>query len=107
MLLLLVLLLLFMLLILILLVSLLADLVVSIGVNTTAFGRKLTLFSAIPLCRFSLKMSRFFAYLELEKMRSMHSAQRKVELTRLGNQLPVLDKANSFCNIIVKLCVFA
>ena len=30
------------------------------GVNTTAFGRKLTLFSAITLSRFSLKMSRFF-----------------------------------------------
>ena len=33
-----------------------------IGVNITAFGRKLTLFSAIPLSRFSLKMSRFFAF---------------------------------------------
>ena len=31
-----------------------------IGVNITAFGRKLTLFSAIPLSRFSLKTSRFF-----------------------------------------------
>ena len=28
-------------------------------------------------------------------MRSMRSAQRKVELRRLGNQLPVLGKANS------------
>ena len=44
-------------------------------------------------------------YLELEKMRSMHSAQRKVEFRRLGNQLPVLGKDNSFCTI-VKLCVF-
>ena len=35
----------------------------------------------------------------------MRSAQRKVELRRLGNQLPVLGKANSHCNI-VKLCVF-
>ena len=33
-------------------------------------------------------------------MRSMHSAQRKVELRRLGNQLPVLGKANSFCKIV-------
>ena len=32
----------------------------TIGVNSTAFGRKLTLFSAIPLSRFSLKMYRFF-----------------------------------------------
>ena len=32
-----------------------------IGVNITAFGRKLTLFSTIPLSQFSLKMSRFFA----------------------------------------------
>ena len=35
----------------------------------------------------------------------MHSAQRKVELRRLGNQLPVLSIANSFCKI-VKWCVF-
>ena len=38
-------------------------------------------------------------------MRSMHSAQRKVELRRLGNHLPVLGNANSFCKM-VKLCVF-
>ena len=38
-------------------------------------------------------------------MRSMHSSQRKVELRRLGNQLPVLGKANSFCKI-VKWCFF-
>ena len=47
-----------------------------IGVNiTTAFGRKLTHFSTIPLSRFSLKMSRLFflAYFELKKV---HSAQR-------------------------------
>ena len=30
-----------------------------IGVNITAFGRKLAFFSAIPLSRFSLKISRF------------------------------------------------
>ena len=54
-------------------------------------------FSAIPLSRFSLKMSRFlFAYFELGKMRS---AQRQVELRRLGNQLPVLGKANSLCEV--------
>ena len=35
----------------------------------------------------------------------LHSAQLKVELRRLGNQLPVLGKANSFCKI-VKWCVF-
>ena len=38
-------------------------------------------------------------------MRSMHYAQHKVELRRLGNQLPELGKANSFCKI-VKLSVF-
>ena len=38
-------------------------------------------------------------------MRSTHSAQRKVELRRLGKQLPVLGKANSLCKM-VKLCVF-
>ena len=38
-------------------------------------------------------------------MRSMRSAQRQMELRRLGNQLPVLGKANSLCQI-VKLCVF-
>ena len=35
----------------------------------------------------------------------MHSAQRKVELRRLSNQISMLGKANSFCKI-VKLCVF-
>ena len=56
--------------------------------------------------RFSLKIYRlFFAYFELEKMHSMHSAQHQVELRRLGNQLPVLGKANSLCKI-VKCCVF-
>ena len=58
------------------------------------------LFSAIPLSCFSLKMSRFFfAYFELEKMRSMRSAQRQVELRRPGNQLPLLGKANSLCEV--------
>ena len=78
---------------------------VSIGVNITAFGLNSRFFSAIPLSRFSLKMSRLFAYFGLKKMRSMRSAQRRVELRRLGNQLPVLGKANSVCEI-VKLCEF-
>ena len=39
-------------------------------------------------------------------MRSIHSAQRQVELRRLSNQLPVLDKANSLCKIVVKCWVF-
>ena len=38
-------------------------------------------------------------------MRSMGSVQRQVELRRLGSQVPVLGKANSFCKI-VKWCVF-
>ena len=76
------------------------------SVNITACWCKLTLFfSAIPLSRFSLKMSRFFWYFELVKMRRMRSAQRQVELRRLGNQLPVLGKASSLCKIL-KLCVF-
>ena len=66
-----------------------------IGVNITAFGRKLKLFNAIPLSCFSLKMFRFFAYFEQWKMRrSMRSVQR-----------PVHGKANSLCKI-VKCCVF-
>ena len=40
-------------------------------------------------------MSRFLE----KKMRSMRSAQRQVELRRLGNQLPVLGKANSLCEV--------
>ena len=32
-------------------------------------------------------------------MRSMRSAQRQVELRRLGNQIPVLIKANSLCEV--------
>ena len=79
--------------------------IVIIGVNSTAFGRKLTLFSTIPLSRFSLKMSRFLAYFELEKIHSMRSFQRQVELRRLDNQLPVLDKANSLFKL-VQCCVF-
>ena len=61
--------------------------------------------SAIPLSRFPLKRSRFFAYFELEKMRCMRSAQRQVELTRLGNQFPMLGKSNSLCKIVKMLCV--
>ena len=43
---------------------------------------------------FHLKCPVFFAYFDLEKMRS---SQRQVVLRRLGNQLPVLGKANSVC----------
>ena len=32
-------------------------------------------------------------------MRFMRSAQRQVELKRLGNQLPVLGKANWLCDV--------
>ena len=51
-------------------------------------------------------------------MRSMRSAQRQVELRRLGNPFPVLGKANSLCEVgiiiaslqpgtsmILKLCI--
>ena len=56
-----------------------------IGDNTTAFRRKLTLFSAIPLSRFSLQMPRFFAYFEFGKMRSIDtlcSASSGTQTTR-------------------------
>ena len=63
-------------------------------------------YSAIPFSCFSLKMSRFFwAYFRVRKMHSMRSFQRQVELRRLGNQLPVLGKANSLFKL-VKCCVF-
>ena len=88
----------------------------SICVNNTAFRRKLPLFSAIQLYRFSLKMSRFFCVFLVEKKALyalcqriysyyifFDSAQRQLELRRVGNQLPVLGKANSLCKI-VKLC---
>ena len=48
-----------------------------IDVNITAFGRKLKLFLAPS--RFSFKMSRFFAYFESDKMRSMRSALLSVK----------------------------
>ena len=51
-------------------------------------------------------MSRFFwQFCELEKIHSMRSAQRQVELRRLSNHLPVLGKANSLCKIVKMLCV--
>ena len=39
-------------------------------------------------------------------MRSMRSVQRRVGLRQLGNQLPVLGKANSFCKSEKKLCFY-
>ena len=36
-------------------------------------------------------------------MRSMCSAQRQVERRRLGNQLPLLGKANLLCKIVKKM----
>ena len=64
-----------------------------IGVNSTAFGRKLTLFRAIRFPAFHLKYPAFFWRISIwKKMRSMHSAQRKMELRRLGNQLPCSAK---------------
>ena len=75
--------------------------VIHIGVNITTFGRKLTLFLAPS--RFSLKMTNvplFCVFLSWKKcavMYRMRSAQRQMKLRRLGNQLPVLCKANSLC----------
>ena len=67
---------------------------IRIGINSTAFGRKLT--SAIPF-------SRFFGVFRVGKM--MRSFQRPVELGRLGNELPVLGKANPLFKL-VKCCAF-
>ena len=53
----------------------------NIGVNITTFGRKLPLFLRISIWG------------------NMRSSQRQVELRRLGNQLPVLRKANSLCEV--------
>ena len=38
-------------------------------------------------------------------MRTMRSVQRRVELRRLGNHIPVLVNANSLCKIVKMLCV--
>ena len=38
-------------------------------------------------------------------MHSMRSAQHQVELKRLGNQLPVLDRANSRCKMLCSVRV--
>ena len=54
---------------------------------------------------FHLKCPAFLANFELEKMRPIRSFQRQVELRRLGNQLPMLGKANSHCTT-VKCFVF-
>ena len=65
-----------------------------IGVNITASGRKLTLFQhhpAFPL--FTENVPLFFAYFELEKMRSMRFAQRRQPAS-------VFDKANSLCEVV-------
>ena len=51
---------------------------------------------------FHLKCPAFFAYFELEEMRSV---QCQVELRRRGNHLPVLVNANSLCKIVKMLCV--
>ena len=72
------------------------------GVNITAFGHKLKLFHRHPA--FHLKCPAYFAYFELKKC-ALCSAQRYVVLRQLGNQVPVLGKANSLCKIL-KLRVF-
>ena len=52
-----------------------------ICVNITAFGRKLTLFSAIPLSRFSLKMFRIFCVLGILRKKSALCALLSVKWT--------------------------
>ena len=78
--------------------------VTRIGVNTTAFGLTLC-FSAIPLSRFPLEMSRFFCVFRVGKMRSMCSAQRQMEPG--GNQLSVLGKDNSLCKMLYFACLLS
>ena len=57
-------------------------------------------------CSDKITAVRFFAYFDLEKMRSMLSSQRQVDLRRLGNQLPVLGKSATYrYNLIVPLSV--
>ena len=54
-----------------------------------------------------LNVRLFFAYVELEKMRSMRSDQHQVQLRLLSNQLQVLGKANSLWKIVKKIVCFA
>ena len=71
-------------------------------------GVKSRFFSATPLSRFSIKISRFSWRISSWKkctLDSMRYFQRQVELRRLGNQLPVRGKANSLFKL-VKCCVF-
>ena len=73
---------------------------VTIGVVVSiAFRRKLTLFSAIPFSRFSLKMSRFFLRNLSWKnaLYALCSASSGPQTTR--NQLPVLGKGNWPCDV--------
>ena len=60
-------------------------------------------FSAIPLSSFSLKMSRFFCIFRL-RTNALFSVKWDSD-DSLGNQFPVLGKANSLCKS-VKKCVF-
>ena len=71
-----------------------------IGVNSTAFGRKLKLFlapSRFPA--FHLKCPAFFVFRVGKNARFMRSDQHQLELRRLGNQLPVLGEANLLCDV--------
>ena len=65
----------------------------AIGVNSSAFGYKFTLFNAIPLSRFSLKMSRFFGVFRVRKNAPLALFSASSGTQKLGNQLPVVGKA--------------
>ena len=54
---------------------------------------------------FHLKYPAFFGVFRVGQNAHSRSFQRQVELRRLGNQLPVLGKANSLFKL-VKCCVF-
>ena len=61
--------------------------------------------SVIPRSRFSLKMSRLFCVFRVGEKCALYALFSVNELRCLGNQLPVLGKANSLCNIL-QFCVF-
>ncbi len=85
---------------------------IRIGVNITAFERKLTLFLA------PFRFPAFFCVFRVGKKCALRArtAERQVELRRLGNKHPVFGEDNSLCEVgntslqpgtsmILKLCI--
>ena len=71
------------------------------GVNITAFGRKLALFQRLPA--FHLKCPVFLRISSWKKCALCALLSVKWNSEEIGNQLPVLGKANSLCNVF---CLF-